>query len=297
MGGHSYSVNLRSVRASTQGYATKHIDDIFEQNKKREIHESMDPKGAKMREARDSDVHPNSLPIIIALDVTGSMGRIPHQLIKEGLPKLVSGITEKGIPDPAVLFLAIGDSKYDSFPLQVAQFESGDEQLDMWLTRTYLEGGGGGNNGESYSLAWLFGAYHTVTDNWEKRHQKGFLFTIGDEHCHSTISAHELKEVMGENSEKTLNSAELLREAQKKWNVYHLHLTESGGEGTIGSWKELMGKNCVEVKDYNDIPNVISGIVTANAPKSTGSVPVGSPKPSKRDDDPVHVDLGEEELL
>lgn len=39
----------------------------------------------KIRECRDSEEHPESLPIIIALDVTGSMGMVPHSLITGGL--------------------------------------------------------------------------------------------------------------------------------------------------------------------------------------------------------------------
>jgi hypothetical protein len=66
-----------------------------------------------IRESRDSTDHPNALPIILALDVTGSMGSIPHYLVKEGLPHLMDGIIQKGFPDPQVLFLGIGDHECD----------------------------------------------------------------------------------------------------------------------------------------------------------------------------------------
>lgn len=147
MGYTSYSTDSRSARAATRGYATKSANDIFEQNKERKIHESMDPKKAKLRESMDSEIHPLSVPIILGLDVTGSMLDVPVYLIREGLPKMMSNIIERGIKDPQVLFLAIGDAETDYFPLQVGQFESGDEELDLWLTRTYLEGHGGGNGG------------------------------------------------------------------------------------------------------------------------------------------------------
>ena len=143
MGGGSYSYSSRSIRSESLGYKTKSVNDIFEQNKKRQIHEQMDPKGVSIRESRDSDEHPNSIPIIIALDLTGSMGHIPHELVKDGLPKIMSGIIQHGIADPQVLFLGVGDHECDNAPLQVSQFESGDAELDMWLTRTYIEGGGG----------------------------------------------------------------------------------------------------------------------------------------------------------
>ena len=60
--------------------------------------------------------------------------------------------------------LAIGDAVSDRAPLQVGQFESGLE-MDMWLTRIWLEGRGG-DLPESYTLAHWFGAHHTATDAW-----------------------------------------------------------------------------------------------------------------------------------
>lgn len=36
-------------------------------------HELMDPKGVKFREARDNPDHPETVPVVIGLDVTGSM--------------------------------------------------------------------------------------------------------------------------------------------------------------------------------------------------------------------------------
>lgn len=147
MGGSFYSSDSRSLRAKTLGYTTKSADEIFLQNRRARIHESMMPQKALLREARDSENHPNSVPIVFALDVTGSMGHIPHYLVKEGLPNLMGSMIQRGVLDPQVLFLPIGDHECDHYPLQVGQFESGDEELDIWLTRTFIEGGGGGNAG------------------------------------------------------------------------------------------------------------------------------------------------------
>lgn len=267
MGGSSYSSENRLKSGRSAFYASATTDQIFTQNVERKIHESMSPKGVTIREARDSATHPNSVPIILALDVTGSMGKIPHHLVKEGLPHIMGEIIEKGIPDPALLFLAVGDTVYDNYPLQVGQFESGDEELDTWLTRTYIEGGGGGNEGESYLLAWYFAAHHTATDSWEKRKQKGFLFTTGDEPCLSTLPKNVISELMGAGVQSGFTDKELLEAAQKTYHVYHLHILQgSRGQSSLRYWKELLGENCIEVKNYEDLSKEISKIVTTTVP-------------------------------
>lgn len=261
MGGTRYDFGAREDRAKKVGYASKSASEIFTQNALRMAHEYMNPNGVVFREARDSDVHPNTVPIILGLDVTGSMGHIPHELIKEGLPKLMGGIIQGGVPDPALLFLGIGDHECDRYPLQVGQFESGDEELDMWLTRTYIEGGGGGNAGESYLLAWYFAAFHTKTDAFEKRGQKGLLFTVGDEPGLKTLPASAIKEIMGQ-GQQTYTHLELLAEAQKKYDVYHISVLHSGQAINADvEWKELLGQNCLSIEDHREIPNVIKKII------------------------------------
>ncbi len=142
---------------------------------------SLDPKGVKVRESRDSDDHPESNAIGVLFDVTGSMGGIPVDFAQHKLGGLMKMLVEKNvIPHPQVLFGAIGDGKCDTTPLQVGQFESGIE-MDKCLTDIYIEGAGGGQIKESYVLAHYFFARHTVTDCYEKRGKKGYLFTLGDE--------------------------------------------------------------------------------------------------------------------
>ncbi|WP_269233757.1 hypothetical protein [Flavobacterium flavigenum] len=261
MGGTRYDFGARESRAKKVGYASKSAGEIFTQNALRMAHESMNPNGVIVREARDSEVHPNTVPIILGLDVTGSMGHIPHELIKDGLPKLMGGIIQGGVPDPALLFLGIGDHECDRYPLQVGQFESGDEELDMWLTRTYIESGGGGNAGESYLLAWYFAAFHTKTDALEKRGQKGLLFTVGDEPGLKTLPASAIKEIMGQ-GQQTYTHLELLAEAQKRYDVYHISVLHSNQAINADvEWKELLGQNCLSIEDHREIPNVIKNII------------------------------------
>lgn len=133
----------------------------------------MNPKGLKVRECRDSAEHPDALGIAFALDVTGSMGDIPHLLAKKELPNLMKLLMACGIADPQVMFMAIGDATSDRAALQVGQFETTAQLMDQWLTWSYLEGGGGGTGEESYELALYVAAQHTDMDNWVKRKKEG----------------------------------------------------------------------------------------------------------------------------
>lgn len=274
MGGGNYSSDLRAARSVAKGYDTKSIHEIFSSY----LHESMNPMGVRLRESRDSDEHPNSFPIIIALDVTGSMGRIPRQLIKDGLPTIMQSIIDAGFPDPQVLFIAIGDHISDRAPLQVGQFESSDEALDMWLERTWPEGNGGGNGGESYSLAWFFASQFTKHDSFEKRGKKGLLITIGDERCHSMISNSALNGMMGTNLEKSFNDTELLELARQTYDVFHINMDGgSSWNGDVGGyWKKLMPENVINETNQTNIAKVIADLVirTVDIPMKTEVKPV-----------------------
>ena len=144
MGSGGYDFNSRSTRSNNLGYTTKSVKELTSEH----LNEKMSCNGVTLRESRDSEEHPNSIAIIIALDVTGSMGYIPGELIKEGLPTIVKTLLDAGIADPQILFMAVGDHYCDRSPLQIGQFESSDELLDYWLTNVWLEEGGGGNGGE-----------------------------------------------------------------------------------------------------------------------------------------------------
>lgn len=259
MGHGSYSVT-NSVARSTV-YASMDSADIFKQ---RSINNAMNPYGITVRESRDSAEHPNSLAIILGLDVTGSMGSIPNFLVKEGLPQIMGKIFENGEKDPQVLFLGIGDHEYDSSPLQVGQFESGDELLDKWLTDVYLEGGGGGNAGESYSLAWYFAGYRTAIDCFEKRGRKGLLFTIGDEPVLETIPQGTLKNLLGSGQYENFTATKLLEKAREKYDVYHIHVkqTASGSrQHVIDGWKQLMFDNLLIAERSEDVAKIIADTV------------------------------------
>jgi hypothetical protein len=277
MGHAVYSTTLRSSRAISAGYYDKPRDEVFTQSRERKAHKEMLPLGIKFRESCDSAEHPNTVPIQLYLDVTGSMGHIPHEMIKDGLPTLVGTLTQNGVPDVALMFGAIGDHECDRAPLQVGQFESGDKELDMWLTRTWLEGNGGGNAGESYLLAWYFAGNHVRTDAFDKRKKKGFVFTVGDEPCLPTLPHSAVKELMGDTAVGQGNNTreQLLKKAQEQNHVYHIHVEHGGGRRNTG-WHELLGQNLIVISDHTLVPKTISDIVLSFKDDFAGATSTGS---------------------
>lgn len=241
-------------------YSTKTADDIFSSAAK----EDMLPKGVDVRESRDSDEHPDSLAVMVFLDVTGSMGRIPEIIVKEKLGALMTTIIDNGVEHPQILFGAIGDHISDSTPLQVGQFESATEELDKWLTSIFIERGGGGQNMESYLLAWLFAGRHTSIDCFEKRNAKGFLFTIGDEKSWPNVNARALQEMMGYPQSDDVTAEQLLEEAQRLYNVYHIHINETGYRDdpeVLGYWRKMLGERLIVLNDYNAVCETIATLI------------------------------------
>jgi len=240
-------------------YSTKSTAQVFGN---RNIDKDMSPRGIAFRESRDSAAHPESLAIGVFLDETGSMGTIPDVLVRQKLGNLMNTLIAHGVPDAQVLFGGIGDQYADNSPLQVGQFESGTDELNNWLTKIFLEGGGGGQSMESYALAWLFFARHTSIDCFEKRNQKGFLFTIGDEGVHKMLERDFLSNLLGYQFYEDIPAEQLLAEAQRMYHVFHLHVTETGSSvGIAAGWRKLLQERLIIVEDHNNIAEIIASTV------------------------------------
>lgn len=226
------------------------------------------------RESRDSEDSPHATPVIIGFDVTASMGYLAKELSVHAVNQAVMSLRRgKAVTDPQFLCAAIGDRKSDKTPLQVTQFES-DIRIIRQLTDLYLEGGGGGNYGESYHLLWYFAAYRTAADCFEKRGEKGLLFTIGDDACHPQLTAAEIRRVFGAGNAYTLSNEELIAAAEKHWQLFHIHI-ETGSDysaAVLRQWLTLLpGRVAVihknNIRDLASLLDVLSQMaagVTAN---------------------------------
>lgn len=224
-------------------------------------HPLMNPYRVKVRESRDSEAHPRSLAIVFALDVTGSMGEIPELLARQELPTFMKALMDMKITDPQVLFMAVGDAYCDQAPLQVGQFESGADEMDQWLTWSYLEGGGGGRDTESYELAMYFLARHTDVDCWKKRQHRGYVFMTGDENPYPYVSHAQVRSIIGDDLDEDIPTESIVQELQKMYEPFFIIPDQKRRRRCEESWRKLLGDRVICMEDPKDIVHVCAGLV------------------------------------
>lgn len=229
------------------------------------VHNKLDPKGV-LRESRDSTAHPDSNAIMVWFDVTGSMAGVPR-ILQANLPKLHGLLTRKGyITDPQVLFGAIGDATSDKVPLQVGQFESGNEMEDD-LANIFLEGNGGGQTAETYELAMYFSMHKTALDCFEKRGRKGYLFMIGDEKSYPMVKSAHVASLLGDTLEADIPTETMVKRLQEKFHCYFIipKMTSYFSEPWLKAhWTGLFGQNVLYLDDPAGICECIALAIGIN---------------------------------
>jgi len=259
-GGNWNSSDWNQFSSNTRAKSTQ---QVFSQSK---IHPTLNPLGVAMRESRDSADSPNSHAIVVASDVTGSMGILSDALIRKGMGVLVEELLKRRpVANPHIMCMGVGDAYSDQAPLQVTQFEA-DIRIATQLSQVWLEGHGGANGGESYHLAWYFAARHTSIDCFEKRQKKGYLFTVGDENPHKVLTKEQVKTIFGDDIERDLTSAELLTMASRSYHVFHLLVEESGScyQSVKDNWKALLGEAALPMSDHTKLAELIVSTIQVN---------------------------------
>lgn len=234
-----------------------------------EMKDAYDPSRIAVRESRDSIDNPMSTPIILAADVTGSMGRVADALMRDGLNTLATEIyARRPVTDPHIMVMAVGDAECDRAPLQVTQFEA-DIRLAEQVKELWLERGGGPNAGESYMLAHLFAGRKTVSDAWEKRRKKGYLFTVGDEPVLPYVTASQAEKFLGIPLQRRLSTEECIALASERFEVFHVVVAErllgaGRADSVIGQWNGLLPQRVIVLEDHQKIAEtVVSAIQIA----------------------------------
>ena len=75
----TYTTSVRGMNAATYAASNTCVQDAY---RARRLHPDLNPKNI-MRECCDTEEHPNTIPVILALDVTGSMGRAATEVSKK----------------------------------------------------------------------------------------------------------------------------------------------------------------------------------------------------------------------
>ena len=212
------------------------IRDAREMYENAYLAKELDPKNV-MRECCDSAEHPETLPVILALDVTGSMGK--------SLIKTAASLNEimqhalREFKDVEFMIMGIGDLFYDKAPIQISQFES-DVRIARHLDKIWFERGGGGNASESYSAAWYMGFWHTSLDCW-KRGKKGIIITLGDEPLNPLLPARRLRQVTGDDLLADIDTRILYMAACEKFDIFHIAVDDEGN--CCHGYKNLIEKS------------------------------------------------------
>lgn len=238
----------------------------------RGLNEKLNPYNV-MRECCDSEEHPNTLPVILALDVTGSMGQAAVKTAQQLNEIMTTLYEDESVKDIEFCVMGIGDLYCDNSPIQISQFES-DIRIAEQMSDVYFEFGGGGNTWESYSAAWYMGLNHCKLDCWD-RGQKGIIITLGDELPNPYLDHYELNAITGDKLTDDVRTIKLLNEIREKYDVYHISVDDENSSykwhnrthKLDDKWRQLLGKH-YKVATLNNLAEVITNIIKNKASDS-----------------------------
>ncbi len=195
-------------------------------------------------------------PVIIAIDVTGSMASWPFEIF-DRLPLLYNTLSQYR-DDLEICFAAIGDSKVDQWPLQVTSFANGFD-LEQQLGALYGEGGGG-DAAESYGL---FAHWVNSHVSIPQLGEKPFLIVFGDIYMHEITSAAEISHFLGDTLRQDVNSIEAWKEVAQNWNTWFLRRpTGKKGDQVDKQWARAIGEQKIfHIEDEQRAVDYAMGLI------------------------------------
>ncbi|HLC53044.1 MAG TPA: hypothetical protein VJK03_00730 [Candidatus Nanoarchaeia archaeon] len=228
------------------------------------------------------DVVPDSLttdsesPLVIACDVTGSMGEWPATIFSK-LPYLEHEAKDYLGKGTEISFAAVGDyygqggsGSGDKYPLQVRPFDK-STNLKKRLEELIIEGGGGGQEKEGYDFAALYYAHNV---SMPKAIKPLFIF-IGDEGIYDVVNNDAAKEWARVNLTKKMTTREAFGLLKRKFEVYAIHKPYQSGSGDSMSpedrviykqWSDYLGADHIAIlPEAGRVVDVIFGILAKEA--------------------------------
>ena len=195
-------------------------------------------------------------PLIIAVDVTGSMADWPFEIF-DRLPLLYNTLSQYR-EDLEICFAAIGDAAVDNWPLQVTTFAAGFD-LEQLLGSLYGEGGGG-DAPESYGLfAHWVNTHVTIRDLDEPP----FLIVFGDVTMHRDVPRQQIETYLGDRARGHVDALNAWHLVTKKWNTWFLRRpTGRAGDAVDKQWGEAIGEQKIlHIQDEQRAVDYAMGII------------------------------------
>ena len=260
----------RGMSISADG--TLNIDSNQSHFTNRSLSEDLNPRNI-IRECCNTEEHPNTLPVILALDVTGSIGDAAVEIAKK-LNLIMTDLLSK-YRDVEFCVMGIGDLECDSAPIQMSQFES-DVRIAEALDKIYMEHGGGGNRYESYTAAWYVGLKKTKLDCFDKQGRKGIIITMGDEPLNPVLRKSELNEFANVHEQDDVNTEKLYAEACEKFDIFHIAVDDHDDmyrhykKEIENSFGQLLG-NRYKVSTINQLAPTIESCISDSIQGNQGT--------------------------
>lgn len=260
MGGGSWDSATYSSSRATR--AATGVADFAYTTTATRVHDSLDPRRINKKpfgklESRDSAEHPESNPVLVCFDVTGSNRRRAVDA-QAKLPNLMD-LLNKYLTDPQVAVAANDDYYVEGTnAIQISDFES-DNRVDDHIRNIWLVGDGGGNDGESYDLLLYAAARKVVLDSIEKRGKKGYMFMYADEPIFDAVDKKQVDAIYGDDLEANIPIAEIIEEARRNFNVFVIW-PDGGFVHARDKYVKLFGEDSVLTLQH---PNLICEMIAS----------------------------------
>jgi hypothetical protein len=195
-------------------------------------------------------------PLIVAIDVTGSMASWPFEIF-DRLPLLFNTLAQYR-PDVEICFAAIGDAAVDKWPLQVTSFASGFD-LEQLLGSLCGEGGGG-DAPESYGL---FAQWVNTHAEIPATDEMPFLIVFGDITMHPKIARGQVEHYLGDTVRDDIDSLAAWKQVTQKWNTWFLRRPGGKrGDAIDTQWGSAIGAQKVfHIEDEQRAVDYAMGLV------------------------------------
>lgn len=255
MGSYSYDRDVYSGSSYSSWGTSDYSASKLNSNK---LDSSMDPKGKVLKSTSKN-------PIVIALDVTGSNIDFAR-LVYDKMPMFYGEIEKKGyLDDFDISVCAVGDAYCDSYPLQIGSFAKGIE-LDSWLEKLVLEGGGGGQLTESYELA----AHYLNRATSFDKDAKPMVFFIADEKPYDKVNTDQAKSIGLPCEERYDPFPELNKKfGNRVYVMLNKYCSRTFKDEITDEWKKrLPNQHVIRIPEEKAIVDLILGILAIESQKT-----------------------------